>query len=248
MTITSTVSYNTPEGISLELVPASFVPRAMAWLVDALVRGLIIVICGMVLTFLGLAGYGLMMLVYFVVFWFYPVLFEVFRDGQTIGKKTLKIRVCMDNGLPVSWQASMIRNLLIMADFLPFGFFAGLVASLFNKQSKRLGDIVAGTMVVYETNQDDIPIIDTRPPILPPMSLELTEQQAILMFAERADNIPEQRRLELADILTPLAGKTGVAMEEEIIGYANAIVGSDRVQQRSNKRQKSPKHRAGVGR
>lgn len=246
MTITSTVSYDTPEGISLELVPASFVPRAMAWLVDALVRGLIIAICGIALTFLGLAGYGLMMLVYFVVFWFYPVLFEVFRGGQTIGKKTLKIRVCMDNGLPVSWQASMIRNLLIMADFLPFGFFAGLTTSLFSRQSKRLGDIVAGTMVVYETKQDDIPIIDARPPILPPMSLELTEQQAILMFVERADSIPEQRRLELANILMPLAGKKGAAMEEEIIGYANAIVGNDKTQQHSNKHHKSPKQRAGA--
>lgn len=229
--IDNTISYDTPEGISLRLVPASFVPRALAWVVDTFVRALIIVLCAIMFSVLGMTGFGLMSLVYFLVFWFYPVLFEVFRGGQTIGKKALKIRVCMDNGLPVSWQASVIRNLLILADFLPFGFFAGLVASLFSKHAKRLGDLVAGTMVVYDEQQDSIPMIEPCPPILPPLALTLGEQQAILMFVERADSIAEQRRLELADILTPLAGKTGVAMEQEILGYANAIVGSDRVTQ-----------------
>lgn len=225
--ITNTISYNTPEGISLELVPASFVPRAMAWLIDALVRGLILVVVSFVLLLIDLGGLGLMSLVYFVVFWFYSVLFEVFRDGQTIGKRMFNIRVCMDNGLPVSWQASVIRNLLIMADFLPFGFFAGLVTSLFNKQSKRLGDIVAGTMVVYEERQAGISAIKTCPPILPPMALRLNEQQAILMFAERASSLPEQRRLELAKILMEMTGKSDAGRaSDEILGYANAIIGN----------------------
>lgn len=227
--INNTIHYDTPEGISLELVPASFVPRAAAWLIDAVVRGAIMLGCSLALALLGMTGYGLMMLVYFVVFWLYPVLFEVFRDGQTIGKKAMKLKVVMDNGLPISWQASMIRNLLILADFLPFGFFAGLLASLFNPQSKRLGDLVAGTLVVYTESQNDLPIIEPCPPILPPMVLSLSEQQAILMFAERSDSIAEQRRRELAEILTPLARHPSLAMADEILGYANAIIGADKV-------------------
>lgn len=224
--ITNTVSYDTPEGIRLTLIPASFVLRGLAFLLDLVIR--IVLILGLMIIGmpLGEFGIGLFLVGYFLIFWLYPVFFEVFWNGQTLGKRVFKIRVCMDNGLPIGWQASMIRNLLILADVLPIGFFVGLLSILFNDKSKRLGDIVAGTVVVYA--DDDIEEFDIMPaaPILPPMRLTLAEQQALLAFVERYDTLSDERANELANILAPLTKDSKLPVKETLLGYANAIVGN----------------------
>ncbi|MDO4251472.1 MAG: RDD family protein, partial [Moraxella sp.] len=189
-------------------------------------RGVILTVFGVALALLGEAGVGLMLIVSFVVMWLYPVLFEVYKNGQTIGKKSMGIRVCMDNGMPIGWQASMIRNLLILADFLPMMFLSGLLAMLFSRHAKRLGDRVAGTMVVRVPKQKaSIERIAHRPS-LPPMALTLEEQKAILSFVERAPKLPADRVAELVTIIAPITGKADIeAAADEIVGYANAIMG-----------------------
>lgn len=226
--IDNTIRHETPEGIALSIVPAGIVLRVYAWLIDALVRVMIIFGAYMLATFLGQAGFGLLLIIYFVVMWLYAVLFEVLRDGQTIGKRLFGIYVCMDNGLPIGWQASMIRNLLLVADFLPIGFFAGIVSMLCNKQAKRLGDLVAGTVVAYMpyAKGDYQPI--NHPPSTPPMSLTLAEQTAILDFVDRLDELVPNKPYELADILRPMTGKkTTDESYHELIAYASAILGQD---------------------
>lgn len=215
----------TPEGVEIALMPAGIVPRAGAWLIDFLIRlGLLYAIASL-LNFLGDFGVGLLLLMYFLLDWFYSVFFEVFFNGQTIGKKRMKIFVCQDDGTPIRWQASVTRNLLRVADFLPFAFVAGIVSILSNDSAKRLGDWVAGTMVVYVDDQQigyEIPIQN---PIRLPIPLHLDEQQAILAFAERSPQLPRERAFELANILTPISHQNDMDMPKQIVGFANTIIG-----------------------
>ena len=74
---------------------------------------------------------------------------------MTPGKKSQGIYVCHDDGTPITLSASMIRNLLRVADFLPFMYLVGVFSVLFNRKSQRIGDMVAGTMVVYG-EQDEV--------------------------------------------------------------------------------------------
>jgi uncharacterized RDD family membrane protein YckC len=91
----------------------------------------------------------------FVVFWFYPVLFEVLDRGRTPGKRALGLRVIAVNGAPVGWLAAFTRNLLRTVDMLPFGYATGLIASLADPWGRRLGDMVAGTLVVHNARPHD---------------------------------------------------------------------------------------------
>lgn len=221
--IDNTITYQTPEGTELSIVPVSIITRAMAWIIDAIIRFIIMVVVGLIMAWFESAGFGMIMLASFVVMWLYPVLFEVLRNGQTIGKKVFGIYVCMDNGMPVGWQASMIRNLLMLADFMPFAFGVGIASTLFTKSNKRLGDIMAGTVVAYlPTKTKAIPTVSNFTPVYPPISLDFNEQKAMIAFVERYEALPVNRRDELADILSAMTDNGGY---ETIAGYANSILG-----------------------
>ncbi len=148
----------TPEGLMLTLVPAGVMPRVSAWLMDCAIRYLIVTVLSIPLALLGATGIGLYSILIFVIFYLYPVYFEVRKNGATPGKKRYKIYVCHDDGTPVTLQSSMIRNLIRVVDFLPFMYAVGVFALMFNHKSQRLGDMVAGTVVVYreEDNLDKI--------------------------------------------------------------------------------------------
>lgn len=148
--IDNIAKHPTPEGLLLTLMPAGLTPRLSAWLIDFLIRAVIIIIVSSISAFFGTAGMGIIAIAYFLITWLYPVYFEVYRRGMTPGKKRQGIYVCHDDGTPISLTSSMTRNLLRVADFLPFGFAAGILTIMFTKRSQRLGDIVAGTLVVYE--------------------------------------------------------------------------------------------------
>ena len=75
----------TPEGVALRLPAAGPVPRSIAWLIDTAIRWGILLVTSLVVSLIGKAGYGIYLLVYFVVFWGYPILCEVLFDGQTPG-------------------------------------------------------------------------------------------------------------------------------------------------------------------
>ena len=91
----------TPEGVALRLPAAGPVPRAIAWIIDTAIRLAILIITSLLVSLLGKAGFGIHLLVYFVVFWGYPILCEVLFDGQTPGKRALELRVIANDGAPV---------------------------------------------------------------------------------------------------------------------------------------------------
>jgi uncharacterized RDD family membrane protein YckC len=194
----------TPEGIDLHLPVAGLVSRALAWLIDILIRGVIYTGLGFGLLFLGETGKGLFLLAAFVMEWFYPVLFEVLRNGQTPGKRAYGIRVINDDGTPIGWSASLIRNLLRVADFLPLLYGFGIASMMLNRDFKRLGDLAAGTVVVYQDAARKEPSLPAARPIRPSFALNQAEQQAIIACAERTPGLTPERCEELAGLTGPL--------------------------------------------
>ncbi|HEC15102.1 MAG TPA: RDD family protein [Sedimenticola sp.] len=215
----------TPEGIELSLSVAGPLPRILAWLIDGLARFFILYLLMFLLSTLDLFGFGLFMLAAFIAEWFYPVLFEVCMGGQTPGKKALGLRVLCDDGTPVGWSASLLRNLLRVVDFLPMLYGFGLASMVLNRDFKRLGDLAAGTLVVYSGKIRPQPRIGGHSPIPPPAPLTLEEQQAIIAFAERMPAVSEDRARELAALAGPLAPAGEEISPDHLLGIANWLLG-----------------------
>ncbi len=209
-------TFETPEGVDLALHVAGPVPRALAFVLDALLRYGALLALAIVLLPLGGLGVGVLLILTFLAEWLYPVLFEVTR-GQTPGKKAMGLTVVHQNGTPVTWPSSLIRNLLRVVDFLPLFYGLGAISMLVDHRFRRLGDLAAGTLVVHAPAERVAAALPDRPPLAPPVPLGLEEMRAIIDFAERADLAPE-RRAELAGLLTH---KQGEAAVEEMLGYAS---------------------------
>jgi uncharacterized RDD family membrane protein YckC len=215
----------TPEGVALHLPAAGPVPRAIAWALDLAIRMGVLMILGTILALLGKMGQGLYLVLMFVIFWLYPIVLEAFWNGQTVGKKALGLRVVAGDGAPVGWLAAITRNLLRTVDMLPFGYATGLVASLVDAHGRRLGDMVAGTLVVHVESPREPAHAPVNAVFAPPAVLRPDEQVAVVAFGERAPLLTQARQTELADIAEPLtqaSGQTGVL---RLYGMANWLLG-----------------------
>lgn len=137
----------------------------------------------------------------------YFVFFEMLWNGQTPGKRQAGIRVIRDNGTPVTFTESLLRNLVRLVDLLPFYYGIGLVSTLLSRQGKRLGDYVAGTVVVKEhTSDEPVPaaVASTARdhalaailPLLP--RLGARDIAAVEQFVERRDALDPAVRATLA--------------------------------------------------
>lgn len=197
-------SLETPEGALLPLTPAGFGVRALAQTLDILIRYGIVTVLMIVLSLLGRMGTGLGLILMFLLEWFYPVFFEVTRNGRTPGKKWMGIRVVNDDGTPITFGPSLLRNLLRFVDFLPVFYLTGIIASLCNRQFKRLGDLAAGSIVIYEVPPAREPSFEVRGQLPVPADFSTDEQRALLAFAERSKYLSVERQSELATILLPV--------------------------------------------
>ncbi len=200
----TTLTLETPEGIELHLSLAGPVVRAYAALVDLLIRGLVFALVGLGLSVFGRMGIGLALLAFFLMEWFYPVYFEVRHQGATPGKRLFGLRVVNTDATPVGLGGSMIRNLLRSVDILPGLYTVGLLATLFSRHFQRLGDTVAGTVVIYDrpykipASENGIEAIAPTLPLLP------EEQQALITFSNRSAQLTPERSRELAKLCGPL--------------------------------------------
>jgi len=167
--IDTAVEIVTPENISFRYWLAGPARRVPAYLLDLLIQGLVLglvfVALGLAMGSVGLFGsfWGLFFIVLFLVQWFYGALLEAVWNGQTPGKRALRIRVVTIHGQPIrAWQA-VLRNVLRSVDALPPAplawvfplftlplFVVGLVAAALSDRFQRLGDMAAGTMVVVD--------------------------------------------------------------------------------------------------
>lgn len=216
----------TPEGIDLVLRPAGALPRILAFAIDLLIRGAILLLMFIILGFLGQFGVGLGSILFFLVNWWYMVLFEVLRQGRSPGKQIMGLRVVHDDGTPVGWGASLTRNLLRFVDMLPFGYCLGLISCLSHPSFKRLGDLAAGTLVVYREDSSSRPVIPEGDSERAPFRLSLNEQRALQGFAERQSGLSAARRTELAAILADPLDVPEEQAEARLNSIARGLLGA----------------------
>lgn len=221
-------TFETPEGVELQLHVAGPVVRSLAWTLDALIRIALYIGLSIALNQLGQLGTGIMLVGFFLVEWFYPVFFEVWQFGATPGKKVMGIRVVHDNGTPVAWSTSIIRNLLRVADFAPLFYGFGITTMLLNRDFKRLGDMAAGTIVIYSPKKSQQTTIPEARAVAPPLPLSITEQRAVMDFAERSHLLSSERQQELANILSGVLVRKDKAAIQTLNQYANWLHGTDK--------------------
>jgi uncharacterized RDD family membrane protein YckC len=160
------LSIDTPELVAIEMPLAGIGSRFIALLVDYIIwivaLLLLILIAYLVLpainAFSGLSAQWTEAIVIFLVFlfnWGYFTLFEAFWNGRTPGKRVAKIRVIHRTGRPIGLLESMARNLIRCVDMQPGIFIinlyaVGVITMFVTKNHQRLGDLVAGTLVVRD--------------------------------------------------------------------------------------------------
>ncbi len=203
----------TPEHVTLDLEIAGVGSRALAALIDMLVLvgsalgGFIVlgIFAGFGVT-IGSIGGALLMLAGFAVWTGYFILFEGLRQGQTPGKRMVGIRVVSDTGNAVSLSAAAARNLLRIADFLPPPYLIGALLVALHPRGKRLGDMVAGTVVARDRPSELV--VSSRPrtrPSTAPVSLipELTDAEfrVLTQFESRQSQLVQPARIRLAAAL-----------------------------------------------
>jgi len=217
------------EGVEIHLRIAGPYVRALAYLLDLLIRGGIIFLAYFILSALGkILGFtvvrGLSMLMTFFLMFFYYIVFEAGKRGATPGKRAMGLRVVDTSGAPISFGQSFIRNMLRFADGMPvFSYGFGLLSTLLTKRFQRLGDLLANTVVVY----DQLPKLPlaSLPPVLesraPNVALTREEQVAVMAFRERGGMWSESRRIELADHAKALTGAEGELGMTRLLGVAH---------------------------
>ena len=224
----SAVAAETPEGILLELRPAGITARFCAFLIDWLIRGVALYIAALIATVLGNVGWAFWLILYFVLEWFYPVIFELGRHGATPGKRVMGLKVIMDNGLPITPAASVSRNILRAADFLPFFYGGAIVCMLTRTDGKRLGDIAAATLVVHQHRAAPKATLDMVVPLAPAMKLASRDQNAVIALAARAPSLTLERLNELAALAAPVQGTEKLPEAEvtrRVLGVAQWLLG-----------------------
>jgi uncharacterized RDD family membrane protein YckC len=210
------ITITTPEGVELSLTLAGVGSRFMAAIVDAVIEAVLLVALGLV-DFLtdgfGLgenAAVAIYVVAAFLVFWGYDVAFEVLASGRTPGKRWNGLRVVLAGGRPIGFLASATRNLLRLIDWLPSLYLVGIVSILATEKNQRLGDLVAGSLVVRERRGSQYSAYP------PPVSLRragatyeawdvsaitIEEVAAVRAFLERRHDIEWDARYELAATL-----------------------------------------------
>lgn len=222
------IECETPEGIVLTLRPAGLSARCWAFVLDWLIRLMVLGSVAGVLQAMGGMGIAFYLILLFALEWLYPVAFELSRTGATPGKAIFGLKVVMDTGLPVTPAASLTRNLLRAADFLPLMYASGLLCMLLRRDFRRLGDIAAATLVVHRPESRKTPALPEVEPVAPVLALKPREQATLIALAARAPRLTPERLDELAAIAAPVcgdAGQAGPVVTRRVLGVAQWLLG-----------------------
>lgn len=229
------VAIETPEHIVFHYRVAGPARRALGHLLDLLLcYGSVVVLAGAVFVALAAAGagleteelqatakagLGLVLLALFAAQWVYFVVCEA-RWGSSPGKMALGLRVVTTSGRPIGWRAAALRNLLRAADLLPVAYVVGVVSMALSSRFQRLGDLVAGTMVVVPEGARAARALELWPPAEPRelrdlpehVVLDVDERGAIELFLRRRHSLGAAREFELATMIArPIGARLGYA-------------------------------------
>jgi uncharacterized RDD family membrane protein YckC len=256
-----THTIDTPEQVGLEYSVAGVGSRFVAALLDSLILVAFGFVELMVMVLIGAAGsltpgagswaetagkwfIAFVVFINFAVAWGYFALFEAFWHGQTPGKRAMKLRVMKDSGRQITLFEAMARNLLRVVDYLPGFYLVGVITMLCNKRSQRLGDLVAGTIVVHERLDEASLLYQTSTTLAAPVGFadqgvgretvlpwgqavaamfpadavaKLSAQDLVVIetFFARMLDLPMQTRASVAhQMVTQMAAKMGVGVPE----------------------------------
>ncbi|MGE6763762.1 RDD family protein [Corallococcus interemptor] len=226
------VDVATPERVALSLPVAGIGYRCLAWLVDASLLFFFWVALYFVVTLLvsdvlgafqALSGLTQTLLAVglFATQWLYWTLAEVFFHGQTPGKRALRIRVVREDGSPVGFFESAVRNLCRAVDFLPVLYATGCITMLLDSRHRRLGDLLAGTVLVREEAIDLDKYTQGSAPDAPPppvgdpgvqRPLGAEDVELVLAFLARAPGLEPDVRRRLG---ARLVDRVGASLTDE---------------------------------
>jgi uncharacterized RDD family membrane protein YckC len=217
------------EGVEVHLRMAGPYVRALAYLLDFIIRLVVFFLGAMIMTLGAFAlgarvSQGVVLLLMFFVMFFYYIIYEAGKRGASPGKRMMGLRVVDASGAPITFGQAFLRNMLRFADGMPFFSYGfGLLSTLLTRRFQRLGDLLANTVVVY----DRLPNIQVAslPPVLnsvaPGVPLSREEQAALAAYAERGGLWSEARRIELADYARELTGASGEQGMTRLLGMAD---------------------------
>jgi uncharacterized RDD family membrane protein YckC len=210
---------DTPENIEFSYAIAGIGSRFLATVIDtvflALVQLLLLLVVGLAIGLLEAMEVGLQhldsiflavwSLLSFLFLWGYYIFFELFWNGQTPGKRAIKIRVVQRGGRPVGFAAAVIRNLVRVIDFLPGFYGIGVLIMFIDRQARRAGDLAAGTLVVKDRLSVSLDSLARQAersarPVRPPSSIGPEQPAAIRASSSSfTPTIPNLDRLTTAD-------------------------------------------------
>lgn len=227
--LAQTVDVETPELVVLTYTIAGVGSRVAAALIDYAICLLAYAAILIGVTSLGARGLlggqtrsaawgaAILYLLLFGILWGYYVLFEGLGDGQTPGKRIMRLRAVRDGGYSVTFGASAVRNLVRLLDMQPIFTYGVAIASvLLTKRGKRLGDLAAGTIVVREglvARPTASPVKSRGQDPATAAAARLTSDEFAVLerFAERRGDLTAERRALLAE---QIAARLGPALAE----------------------------------
>jgi uncharacterized RDD family membrane protein YckC len=220
----------TPENVAFGYEIAGIGSRFLAALVDTL---LIVILETIVMVtalfamqttmgtgeFNSLTGWviGAFILVAFALLWGYYIVFELLWNGQPPGKRLVKLRVICADGRPITLTESVIRNIARLVDLIPLSYGVGVIAMFLNDRAQRLGDLAAGTLVVFDQGELTLESLRDRGSSLRPLTRENP------LPGEWAASSP------LADLPLHLLTGQDIAMIEDYLRRRMELVNSQRV-------------------
>jgi uncharacterized RDD family membrane protein YckC len=252
---------DTPEQVGLEYSVAGVGSRFVAALLDALIIMAFFLLEVLALALIGAASsvspaagsltesagkwfLAFVVFINFAIVWGYFALFEAYWHGQTPGKRAMKLRVIKDSGRQITLFEALARNLMRVVDYLPSLYLVGVITMLCNRRNQRVGDLVAGTIVVHERLDEPSLLYQTSTTLVAPVGFaaqpagqetvlpwgqsvtamfpadavaKLDGQDLVVIetFFSRMLDLPMQTRAAVAyQMVTQMTKKMGVAVPE----------------------------------
>lgn len=212
----------TPEAVALDFPTANVGSRLLAYLVDMLIVGSVMLAVVLMAVLSGTVlprSLAIATAVIIIPVWYfgYFIGFEALRRGRTPGKAALGLRVVTREGGPVRLRHAAVRALLGLVDFGVSGGFFAVAFILLTRDNQRLGDLVAGTLVLRERSGLPAPApasfapppgLESYTATLDVSGLRTEEYQAVRSFLLRARELRPQPRDALArQLADPLAAR-----------------------------------------
>jgi uncharacterized RDD family membrane protein YckC len=237
------VTVETPEHVEFSYEVAGLGSRFTAGLLDGLLQGSAVLAVLLVFwagesipfaTYVESALQGLVLLALFLLVWGYHLYFEVYRGGQSPGKRLLRIRVVAEGGYPVTLPRAAVRNFLRVVEILPFPYGVAGVAMFLDPKGRRLGDLAAGTVVVRERGIAAPASVAAARAATPRerearRALPALEEEMVRSFLRRREKLAPDARRRLASFLAGRAAAAlGVDAGEDAEAFLDAVGGGSR--------------------